>query len=135
MTIVEMAAILVAVAFAVLVGCLVPMVIQVRKTVAESEQLLAKMNNDLPPLIGELRAMSHRVNDLTEQARMGVEHAAVLLHAVGEVGESVQHVHDVVKGSSGSMLTNVASVVAGFKAATQVMKERFRGEGGHHNGG
>ena len=135
MTIVEMAAILVAVAFAVLVGYLVPVLIQVRKTVAESEQLLAKMNSDLPPLISELRAVSHHMNDLTEQARMGVEHAAVLLHAVGEVGESVQHVHDVVKGSSGSMLTNVASVVAGFKAATKVMKERFREEGGHHNGG
>jgi uncharacterized protein YoxC len=135
MTFVEIAAILVAVAFALLVGFLVPMLIQVRKTVAESEQLLAKMNNDLPPLIGELRSVSHNVNDLTEQARMGVEHAAVLLHAVGEVGESVQHVHDVVKGSSGSMLTNMASVVAGFKAATKVMKERFREEGGHHNGG
>jgi uncharacterized protein YoxC len=93
------------------------------------------MNHDLPPLIDELRTMSHKVNDLAEQARGGVEHATVLLHAVGEVGESVQHVHDVVKGSSGSMLTNVASVVAGFKAATQVMKERFREEGGHHNGG
>jgi len=135
MTIVEIAAILVAVAFALLVGFLVPVLIQVRKSIAESEQLLAKMNNDLPPLIGELRAVSHNVNNLTEQARMGVEHAAVLLHAVGEVGESVQHVHDVVKGSSGSMLTNVASVVAGFKAATKVMKERFREEGGHHNGG
>ena len=135
MTIVEIAAILVAVAFALLVGFLVPVLIQVRKTVAESEQLLAKMNNDLPPLIGELRAVSQRVNDMTEQARTGVEHAAVLLHAVGEVGESVQHVHGIVKGSSGSMLTNMASVVAGFKAATKVMKERFREEGGHHNGG
>ena len=135
MTIVEIASILVAIAFVVLVGCLVPVLIQLRKTVAESEQLLAKMSNDLPPLIGELRAMSHNMNDLTEQARGAVEHAAVLLHAVGEVGESVQHVHDIVKGSSGSMLTNMASVVAGFKAATQVMKERFREEGGHHNGG
>jgi uncharacterized protein YoxC len=132
--IIEVAAIVIAVAFALLVGYFVPVLIQVRKTVAESEQLLAKMNNDLPPLISEIRAVSHNVNNLTEQARIGVEHAAVLLHAVGEVGESVQHVHDVVKGSSGSMLTNVASVVAGFKAATQVMKDRFR-EGGHHNGG
>lgn len=135
MTIIEIAAILAAAAFALLVGYIVPVLIQVRKTVAESEQLLAKMNNDLPPLIGELRAMSHNVNDLTEQARIGVEHAAVLLHAVGEVGESVQHVHEVVKGSSGSMLTNVASVVAGLKAATKVVKERFREEGGNHNGG
>lgn len=135
MTIVEIAAILVTIAFVVLVGYLVPVMVQVRKTVAESEQLLAKMNHDLPPLIGELRSISRNVNDLTEQARGGVEHAAVLLHAVGEVGESVQQVHEVVKGSSGSMVTNVASVVAGFKAATKVMKERFREEGGNHNGG
>ncbi len=135
MTIVEIAAILVTIAFVVLVGYLVPVMIQVRKTVAESEQLLAKMNHYLPPLIGELRSISRNMNDLTEQARGGIEHAATLLHAVGEVGESVQQVHDVVKGSSGSMLTNVASVVAGLKAASKVVKERFREEGGNHNGG
>jgi uncharacterized protein YoxC len=135
MTYVEIAAILVAIAFAVLVGFLVPMLVQIRKTVAESEQLLAKMNHDLPPLIDELRTMSHKVNDLAEQARGGVEHATVLLHAVGEVGESVQQVHNAVRGSSGTMLSNVASVVAGVKAATQVMKKRFQEEGGHHNGG
>lgn len=135
MTFVEIAAMLVAVAFAVLVGFLVPVLMQVRKTVAESEQLLVKMNADLPPLVGELRAVSQHVNQLTEQARDGVEHAAVLLHAVGEVGESVQHVHNVVRGSSGTLLTNVASVLAGFKAATQVMRERYRKEGGPHNGG
>ena len=135
MTMIEIAALVVAVAFVVLVGYLVPVLMQVRKTVAESEQLLAKMNADLPPLVGELRAMSHNLNNLTDQARDGVEHAAVLLHAVGEVGESVQQVHNVVRGSSGTLLTNVASVVAGFKAATHVMRERYRKEGEPHNGG
>jgi uncharacterized protein YoxC len=135
MTMIEIAALVVALAFAVLVGYLVPVLMQVRKTVAESEQLLAKMNADLPPLVGELRAMSQNLNSLTDRARDGVEHAAVLLHAVGEVGESVQQVHDVVRGSSGTLLTNVASVVAGFKAATHVMRERFRKEGESHNGG
>lgn len=132
---IEIAALVVAVAFVVLVGYLVPVLMQVRKTVAESEKLLAKMNADLPPLVGELRAMSHNLNNLTDQARDGVEHAAVLLHAVGEVGESVQQVHNVVRGSSGTLLTNVASMVAGFKAATHVMRERYRKEGEHHNGG
>ena len=135
MSLVEIAAIFVAVAFAVLIGYLVPVLIQVRKTVAESEQLLAKMNADLPALVTELRAMSQNLNDLTDRARDGVEHASVLLHAVGEVGESVQQVHNVMRGSSGSLLTNVASVVAGFKAATQVMRDRYRKEGELHNGG
>ena len=135
MTMIEIAALVVALAFAVLVGYLVPVLIQVRKTVAESELVLAKMNTDLPPLIAELRAMSQNVNDLAGQVRGGVEHAAVLLHAVGEVGESVQQVHDVVRGSGGTLLTNVASMVAGFKAASQVVRERWRGEGDSHNGG
>lgn len=135
MTIVEIAALLVAVAFAVLVGYLVPVLMQVRKTVAESEQLLSKMNAEVPALVAELRAMSQNLNDVTNQAREGVEHAAVLLHAVGEVGESVQRVHNVVRGSSGTLLSNVVNMVAGFKAATKVVRERMRREGGTHNGG
>ena len=71
MTIVEIAAILVAVAFAVLVGYLVPVLMQVRKTVAESEQLLSKMNTEVPALVAELRAMSQNLNDVTDQARDG----------------------------------------------------------------
>ncbi len=132
--IVEVAAILVAIAFAVLVGYLVPLLIQVRKTAVEAEQLVTKMNTDLPILVTELRAMSQNLNDLTEQARGGVEHAAVLLHAVGEVGESVNQVHSLVRGSGGTLLANVASVVAGLRAAKHVVTERLK-EGGHHNGG
>ncbi len=132
--IVEVAAILVAIAFAVLVGYLVPLLIQVRKTVAEAETLVTKLNADLPTLVTELRAMSQNLNDLTEQARGGVEHAAVLLHAVGEVGESVNQMHSLVRGSGGTLLANVASVVAGLRAAKHVVTERFK-EGGHHNGG
>jgi uncharacterized protein YoxC len=135
MTIVEFAIGLVAVAFAVLVGYLVPVLIQMRKAVAESQQVFVKMNQDLPPLIAELRAMSQNVSDLMEQTRGGVAHASVLLHAMGELGESVQQVHNVVRGSGGTLLMNVASVVAGVKAATRVMKDRLRKEGGSHNGG
>ncbi len=135
MTIVELAALLVAIAFVVLVGYLVPVLLQVRKTVAESEQLLSKMNAEVPALVAELRTMSQNLNGMTNHVRESTEHAAVLLHAVGEVGESVQQVHNVIRGSSGTLLTNVASMVAGVKAATQVVRERMRQEGGTHNGG
>lgn len=134
MTVVELAALLIAVAFAILVGYLVPVLMQLRRTVAESEQLLSKMNTEVLALVAELRVVSQNLNDVTNQARQGVEHAAVLLHAVGEIGESVQHVHNVVRGSGGTLLSNVASVVAGFKAASHIVRERLRQEGGNHNG-
>ena len=125
MTIVEIAALLVTVIVGVLVAFLVPVLVQVRKTVAESEQLIAKLNTDLPPLLEELQKTSRNLNELSDQAREGVEHASVLLHAVGEVGESVQQVHNMVRGSSGTLLAKVASVVAGLKAAAQVARDRF----------
>jgi uncharacterized protein YoxC len=134
MSLIEVAVCLAAAAFAVLVGVLVPVLIRLRNTAAQSEQLLIKMNADLPALVSDLRSMSHNLNALTGQMREGVEHASVLLHAVGEVGEAVQQVHDVVRGSSGTFLTNVASLVAGVRAATRVVRERYREEGEPHNG-
>jgi uncharacterized protein YoxC len=132
--IVEIAALLVATAFAVLVGYLVPMLIQLRKTIAESEQLLAQMSSELPSLVREMRAMTENVNTLVNQTRDGVDHAAVFLHAVGEIGDTVQQVHETVRGKSGSLLVNVASMVAGFRAASAVVKGRMSKEGGNSNG-
>ncbi len=132
--IVEIAALLVATAFAVLVGYLVPMLIQLRKTIAESEQLLAQMSSELPSLVREMRAMTENVNTLVDQTRGGVDHAAVFLHAVGEIGDTVQQVHETVRGKSGSLLVNVASMVAGFRAASAVVKGRMSKEGGNSNG-
>ncbi len=133
--IVEIAALLVATAFAVLVGYLVAMLIQLRKTIAESEQLLAQMSSELPSLVREMRAMTENVNTLVDQTRGGVDHAAVFLHAVGEIGDTVQQVHETVRGKSGSLLVNVASMVAGFRAASAVVKGRMSKEGGNSNGG
>src|SRR5437867_5379152 len=132
--IVETAALLVATAFAVLVGYLVPTLIQLRKTIAESEQVLAHMSRGLPSLVREMRAMTENVNTLVEQTRDGVDHAAVFLHAVGEIGDTVQQVHETVRGKSGSLLVNVASMVAGFKAASTIVKERMNKNGGDSHG-
>ena len=109
--------------------------IQVRKTVAESEQLLAKMNDDLPPLIGELRAMSHNMNESDQTSPRGSRACCgppARGRGSGGIGSTRARCRE---GFERNDVTNVASVVAGFKAATQVVKERFRDKGGHHNGG
>ena len=90
MTLTELAACLAAAAFAVLVGFVVPVLINLRKTVAESERLMTRLNADLPALSSDLRSVTQNLNALTDQARNGVEHASVLLHAVGEPDEVAQ---------------------------------------------
>ncbi|MDH4252110.1 MAG: DUF948 domain-containing protein, partial [Nitrospira sp.] len=91
-----------AVTFAVLVGWLIPLLIQLRKAVAESEQLLARVNAELPLLVKEIRSAMENANSLIEHARGGVVHAAVLLHAAGAVGDTIQRVYETVRGGGRS---------------------------------
>jgi uncharacterized protein YoxC len=124
MTIIEIAAVLAGAAFALLVAYLVPVLIQVRKTVTETERLLIKVNAELPDLIGQIHVMSQNMIELTQQARTSVKHASIFLHSVGEVGESVRRVHQFVKGSSGAMLTKVARLVFELPVAANILKGR-----------
>ena len=131
--IVEIAVCAGAVALVVLAGAMVPLLIQLKKPVAESELLLARMNAELPKLLQDIRATTENLNMLVVHARDGVEHAAVLLHAAGALGDTVQRVHETVQGTSRSLLVNVASMVAGIKATTTFVKAHIHQEGGTFN--
>jgi hypothetical protein len=118
----------------VLVGLLVPLLIHLRKPVAESEYLLVRMNAELPLLLKEMRAATENLNMLVEHARGGVEHAVVLLHAAGALGDTVQRVHETVQGRSRSFLVNLASIVAGYRVTAGIVKTHIQREGGTVNG-
>ena len=127
MTIIEAAALVVAVAFAIFIGYLVPLLIQFRKTLAESAEIMARTKEDLPPLLAEMRTMSQSVRDLTEQLESGVEHVSGFMHAVGNVGDTLQSVNDAVRGRGGTLLVNAASLVAGVRAASAYIKRNSDG--------
>jgi uncharacterized protein YoxC len=122
---IDIAGILAALAFAVLVGYVVYTLIQVRKTLVELQVVLVHMNSQLPPLLKDLRLMTENVNALSQQARDGIDHASVFLHAVGAVGETVELMHGLVRGQGEGLASKLFSVVAGVKAASAVVKERF----------
>ena len=121
-------------ALVVVAGALVPLLIQLRRPVAESEHLLAHMNVEVPLLLKEMRATTENLNALIAQAQGGVEHAAVLLHAAGALGDTVQRVHEMVGGTSRSLMVGLASMVAGLRATTTVVTSHIHREGETHNG-
>jgi uncharacterized protein YoxC len=125
--IVDIAVCVAAVAWAVLVGWLVPLLIQLGKSVAQSEYLLVRMNAELPLLLTEMRAA-------TENLNMLVEHATVLLHAAGTLGDTVQRVQETMQGTGRSFLVKLVSMVAGVKATTGLIKTHIHREGETNNG-
>ena len=122
---IEIASIIAAIAFAVLVGYVVYTLIQARKTLVELEVVLVQLNSQLPSLLKDLRVMTENVNALSQQARDGIDHASFFLHAVGAVGETVEQVHGLVRGQGEGLVSKLFSVVAGVKAASAVVKDRL----------
>ncbi len=131
---IEVGVAVIAVAFAVLVGVLVPTLIQIRHTAVDTQRLVAHLDAEVPGLVREVRALTEDLGAMTDQTRHSVEHASRFLHAFGEVGESVHRVHKVMRGTSGSLIANVGSVLAGLRAASAVLKDRIHKEGGNSNG-
>lgn len=131
---VDLAAIIVAVAFVVLVGYLVPTILQLKRTVGQSERLLIRLNHELPGLIKDVKELpglikdvkltNENVRQIIDQIRLGVDRAAVFMNAMGDVGRTVNQVHHAVKGKGGTFLMGVTSLMAGARAATSVMKRR-----------
>ena len=137
--IIEIAVGIVAVAAVVLVAFLVPLLIRLRKTAEESERLLRRMNEDLPVLFTEATQAAINMNQIVTEVREGAACARVLGEAIGEIGQTINHVHGAVRGGASSLLTNLSSLLAGFRAAYGVFKHKASSshhqEGGSSNGG
>ena len=123
---------IVALAAVVLVAVLVPMLMQLRKTAEEAERLLRRMNEDLPVLFHEATQAAQNMNQVAGDMREAAAHARVLGDAMGGVGETINEVREMVRGGAGSLLTNVGSLLAGFRAAYGVFAQKAES---HHQGG
>ena len=120
----EIAAVIIAVALVVLVGFIVSTMIQVRKTATQAEQLLSQVNAELPGILKEIRQTNENVRAMSDQAREGMDRATVLLHAIGDVGETVNQVHGMIRGQSASLAKNVVKLLGGVRAVLLSIKER-----------
>ncbi|MCY4613596.1 MAG: DUF948 domain-containing protein [Nitrospira sp.] len=127
---IDLAVVAIAVAFVVLVGYIVPAVIQVRKTATEAERLLLQVNAELPELLKEMKQTNENVRVLSEQAREGVGRASVLMHAIGDVGETVNQVHGAIRGQGTTLMKNLASVLVGMRAMVLTVKNRVQNKEG-----
>jgi len=134
---IEIAVGVVALAAVVLLAFLVPMLIQLRKTAEETERLLRRLNEDLPVLFHEATQAARNMNQVAGDMREGAASARVLGEAMGEIGQTINHVHGLVRGKAGTLLMNLGGVLAGFRAAFDVLKQKSQSlhQGGHSNGG
>ncbi len=124
--------ILIGTSFAVLVAFFIPVLLQLRKTAKESELFFRQINAKVDPLLDEVTETASNCNTISGEMKHGVARASHLFNALGKVGDSVDTVHHLVRGNAFKMVINVASLLAGLRAATEAMK---KGTGANKEGG
>ena len=114
---------------AVLTAALVAAILALRRTLARTEAVLAIVEEELRPLVGQAHGLTEELRELTRESRREVAR-------IGEVTESVQTVADglgrVAVGLAGfTRVGQIVGMAAGLRRAVTVVVQRLRREGDH----
>lgn len=134
MAVTDVALMVIIAAVLVITGCLVAVLIWVRRTAVQSERLLSQVNDALPEILREIRRTSENVRIVSARARESAEETRVLVQAVGDVGRTVNRVHDVLHEKGATVMGRLMQVVSGIRAMASAVSDRIHKGGGKTNG-
>ncbi|MBI3637395.1 MAG: hypothetical protein HY216_14475 [Candidatus Rokubacteria bacterium] len=121
--------VLVACAVGLTVGLLAA-VAALRRTAERAERVVALVEHDLPPLIGEVRDITKELAALGREARGDLERMRALLDRAHDVAEGVGRVAGAVAGFTRA--GQLVGLAAGLKSGVDVFLHRLRQQGDHH---
>lgn len=117
---VDIFTLLITLAFLLIAIFLIPMLLQLKRMAQEADALLRELRLELVPTLREIRETAERLNRASAHLEEGAGKAGVLLHSLGEVGESVHSVNDFLHHDVGRYLGNAAGLWLGLRAASKV---------------
>ena len=130
--ILDVAAMVIVVAVLVLTGYLVATLIQVRRVVRQSERLLSEINDALPAILRDTKRTSENIQIVSARVRESVEEASVLVHAIGDVGKTVNRVHGIFREKGATLLMRLMRMASGVRAVADTIKGRVQSKGGNN---
>lgn len=133
MTMVSMAALIVALAVIILVAVLIPVITELKKTTIAVREFIVRTESTISPTLGELRQALVDVRIMTDVAAARRDDITTLMTALGETGESIHRLNTVLDGAV-NVVEKPAMYWTGVKAAAQNIAGHFTRKGGIDHG-
>jgi uncharacterized protein YoxC len=124
MEIVAIAALVVAIAFVALVGFLIPVLVEVRKTAVVMRTSLQNVESQCQPVLTELRQLTANLLILTEGVASETDEVKSLMISLGDTGRNISRINAVV-GNVASLLCTSSLWMTGLKAAGRYAIDRI----------
>jgi len=124
MILINIAALIVAVAVVVLVIALIPLIRELKASSIALREFVVKMDNEVQPTIKELHAVLADLSVLTSGTAEKVEDVKCFMSAVGETGKGLRTISTVVSSISGALASS-SLWLTGAKVAGSFMLEKL----------
>ena len=116
----------------VLTAALAAAILMLRRTLRRADAVLAILEQELRPLIGQAHGLTDEVRDLTRETR----------REVARIGDVTEHVASAAAGLSRLVVAlgglaragQIVGLAAGLRRGVDVFVSRLRREGDHSNG-
>ena len=128
MTIISLAAAVVAITMVVLAAVLIPAVIEIRKTAEVTRDFISRTDAELKPIHGELRETLADLKALTGGVAENIDDLKTFMGAVGETGRGLKTISTIV-GSVSGVLASSTLWLSGAKVAGKFLMEKFAKKG------
>lgn len=129
----DILAVAVSIAVLVLVIYLIPTVNQMRKTSISVRRFFDDVEEDLRPLLKELKETASQANRISSGTREGVDKIVKFLVAIEDIGKTIKSVNSAVRNSSGTLLIFLAALGVGIRKGLTVFLKGFL-KGGDDDG-
>jgi len=124
MIIINIAAVVVALAVVALVITLIPLIRELKTTAVTVREIAGRMEMDIQPTIKELHNTLVDLNVITAGAAEKVEDIQCFMSAVGETSKGLRTISSVVGGAAGA-ISKTSLWITGAKVAGSFLLDRF----------
>lgn len=129
MVIINIAALVVAIAVVALVVALIPLIRELKSTAVALRELTVKIDRDIEPTIKELHDLLEDLNVLTAGVAEKVEDVKNFMTVIGETGRGLRTISRVVGGAA-EVASKSSLWVTGAKVAGSFLRDRLTKKGG-----
>ena len=124
MLLLEMMSVITAVTLVVMSLCLIPVLFELRKTAISVRNIAESMQDEIKPLIKELRDTVADIQVVTSSTAANAEGVNLLLDELGQAGHNIRMINKVI-GVASQLAATSSAWMAGARVAGKVIADRI----------
>ena len=109
---------------------LTPLLEELRNTAKAYQDLGRVFEKDLPPILDNVHQVTGDIQEMTRDIKVKVQQTQDFFEAAREAGQTVRVATDVARSGLSGLAVQVASIATGMKTSLEFLSENLRSKGG-----